>query len=113
MSEAPVTSKRLAALEKMTTGEGGAKKGDALTWYGLAMEYKSLGRLADAVAAFEVLREREPTYVPTYYQAGATFQELGRKDDARTWLTQGIARAREKGDSHALSELEQSLATLA
>ena len=112
MSEAPVTSKRLAALEKMTTGEGGAKKGDALTWYGLAMEYKSLGRPADAIAAFETLRERDPAYVPTYYQAGATLREAGRIDEARAWLTEGIARARAKGDTHALSELEQSLAAL-
>jgi tetratricopeptide (TPR) repeat protein len=112
MSDPAPTSKRLSAFEKMTTGEGGTKKGDALAWYGLAMEYRSLARNDEAVLAFTTLREREPTYVPAYYQAGAVLRELGRLEEARTWLTQGVAAARQKGDTHALSELEQALAAL-
>jgi hypothetical protein len=41
---------------------------------------------------------------------GAMLLELGRTAEAREWLTQGIAAARAKGDSHALSELESALA---
>ena len=97
------TSKRLVAFEKMTAGG----KGDTLTWYGLAMEYRSLGLQADAEQAFTTLRERDPAYVPMYYQAAAMLLEAGRKADARVWIDQGIERARQKGDGHALGELEQ------
>jgi len=99
------TSKRLVALEKMTAGG----KGDALTLYGLAMEYRSLGRIDEAEQAFVALRDHDPGYVPTYYQAGALLLAAGRPADARVWLEQGIVTARAKGDTHALGEIEQLL----
>jgi hypothetical protein len=37
---------------------------------------------------------------------------IARPDEAREWLEAGIAKAQEKGDSHALSELESALAGL-
>jgi tetratricopeptide (TPR) repeat protein len=101
------TSKRLVALEKMA-----ASKPDTLTLYGLAMEYRSLGRPEDAERAFERLREHDSAYVPTYHQAGALLLDLGRKDEARAWIEQGIERARQKGDAHALSELQDLLAAV-
>jgi hypothetical protein len=103
---APATSKRLVALEKMAGPGHRGTASDTLTWYGLAMEYRSLGRDADAERAFLVLREKDPDYVPMYYQAGAMFLAAGRKDDARAWVAAGVATARKKGDSHALGELE-------
>ncbi len=33
-------------------------------------------------------------------------ESLGRKDDARRWYDEGLAAAKAKGDSHALSELQ-------
>ncbi len=38
---------------------------------------------------------------------------MGRIDDAKAWLEAGIAAAKKKGDSHALSELEAAHAALA
>ena len=104
MTDLP-TSKRLVALEKMAAGP----KADTLTLYGLAMEYKSLGRADDAERAFVTLRDRDPGYVPTYHQAGAMLLAAGRMDEGRAWVEQGIVKAREKGDTHALSELEALL----
>jgi len=101
-------SKRLAVLEKMTSA--GSK--DPFAWYGLAMEYKGLGRHDEAVATFEALRKLDPGYVPQYLMCGTMLVELGRHADARTWLTDGVAAARAKGDSHALSEIEDALARL-
>lgn len=101
-----MSSKRLAVLEKMTAA--GSK--DPFAWYGLALEYKGLGRIDDALATFGKLRDLDPTYVPQYLMCGALLLELGRTAEARTWLTDGIAAARAKGDSHALSELESALA---
>jgi tetratricopeptide (TPR) repeat protein len=101
-----MSSKRLLVLEKMTAG--GSK--DPFAWYGLALEYKGLGRHDDAVATFAKLRELDAGYVPQYLMCGALLLELGRTAEAREWLTEGIATARAKGDSHALSELESALA---
>ncbi len=101
-------SKRLAILEKMTAG--GSR--DPFAWYGLALEYKSLGRADDAVATFDTLRKLDPTYVPQYLMCGTMLVELGRPADARTWLTEGAAAARAKGDTHALSEIEDALGRL-
>jgi hypothetical protein len=38
--------------------------------------------------------------------------KAGRPDEARPWFTEGISRARAKGDDHALSELQEALASL-
>jgi hypothetical protein len=100
-------SKRLDFLVKLTgTSE------DPFAWYGLAMEYRSLQRLAESVATFEKLRVRSPDYLPMYLMCGQVLELLGRVDDARAWLSDGIAVARAKGDGHALSELEGALEVL-
>lgn len=102
------SEKRLAMLEKIT--QGGSK--DPFAWYGLALEYKSFGRVDDALAAFTTLRSQSPDYVAMYLMCGQMLAELSRAEDAREWLVAGIAAARAKRDSHALSELEGALAAL-
>ena len=102
------TSKRLEFLQKVTASPGA----DAFAWYGLAMEYRTLGRHDDALAAFESLRSRSPDYVPMYLMCGQMLEQMGRPSDARAWMTAGIEAARAKGDAHAASELEAALGTL-
>lgn len=89
-----------------------APNADPFAWYGLALEYRSLGRLDDCLRTFETLRGRTPEYVPMYLMAAQVLSELGRKDDARSWAQEGTAQARRKGDAHALGELESLLAGL-
>jgi tetratricopeptide (TPR) repeat protein len=103
-----MSSKRLAVLEKMTSS--GTK--DPFAWYGLALEYKSLGRFDDAVATFGKLRALDPGYVPQYLMCGTMLLDLGRHAEARDWLTAGETTARAKGDSHAMSEIQDALARL-
>jgi predicted Zn-dependent protease len=101
-------SKRLEFLVKMTsTGNE-----DPFVWYGLAMEYRSLGRFDEALVTFEALRARTPEYVPMYLMCGQMLESMGRAADARAWLTSGIEAAQKKGDGHALSELESALGAL-
>jgi tetratricopeptide (TPR) repeat protein len=100
-------SKRLDFLLKLT-----GSSEDPFAWYGLAMEYRSLERLDEAVATFEKLRAKSPDYVPMYLMCGQVLETLGRIDDARAWLTAGIGAARAKGDMHAASELDGALQTL-
>lgn len=99
---------RLEALEMMVS------KGpnDPFPYYGLALEYRSQGRLDDAVAAFDRLRERFPAYVPQYLMAAQVCQELGRLADARSWCERGLDAARAARDSHATGEIESFLAGL-
>lgn len=100
-------SKRLDALTKMTSA--GSK--DPFVWYGLAMEYRGLGRLDDALATFGALRDLDPSYVPQYLMCAKLLLELGRSVEARGWLEQGIVAAKARGDTHTVSELEDALAT--
>jgi hypothetical protein len=43
---------------------------------------------------------------------GQMLDGIARADEARAWLEAGIEQARQKGDSHALGELESALALL-
>jgi len=97
--------KRLAVLESLTS----SGKADSFAWYALAMEYKSKGRFDDAAKTFAVLRTKDPSYVPMYLVAASMLQEMGRDQDAREWLIEGIERAEVAGNSHARDEMRALL----
>src|SRR5688572_18181702 len=101
-------SKRLDVLLKMTSSD----KADSFTWYALALEYKGLGQVEDALATFQRLRQRDEDYVPMYLMCGTMLIETGRREDAKEWLGTGLAVARKKGDTHAAGEIEGALAGL-
>jgi tetratricopeptide (TPR) repeat protein len=82
---------------------------DPFPRYGLAMEHKTQGDLAQAWAAFADLLENFPDYVPTYLMAGGTLSGLGRKDEAADVYRRGVEVATRKGDPHARGELESAL----
>jgi predicted Zn-dependent protease len=104
----PPTSKRLEFLQKLTS----SGSVDPFAWYGLAMEYRSLERREDALVAFEALRGRNPDYVAMYLMCGQMLEQMGRVEDAKAWLTSGMEAAKQKGDTHALGELEGALGAL-
>lgn len=101
-------SKRLAFLEKVTSE--GSK--DPFAWYGLANEYSSLGRPDDALRTFEKLRDLDASYVPQYLMCGQMLVNQKRPAEAKVWLEQGIAAAQKAGNTHALSELQNVLASI-
>lgn len=98
-------NKRLEMLEKITN----SGQAEAFAWYGLAMEYRKLGRVDDALATFRTLRTNDPEYTAMYLMAGQMLIESNRAQDAREWLEQGIAVAQKRGDFKALGELEDAL----
>jgi hypothetical protein len=106
-SAKPMSTKRLEVLLKMTSKEGA----DSFAWYALALEYKGLARVDDALATFEKLRAKDPDYVPMYLMCGTMLTEAGR-DGAKDWFAAGLVAARKKGDSHAAGEIEAALAAL-
>jgi predicted Zn-dependent protease len=95
-------------LEKVTR-EGST---DPFPWYGLALEYRNLGRLDEALQTFTALRQQTPSYVPMYLMCGQMLEKAGRADEAREWFSSGIAAATKAGDSHARGELEGALGAL-
>jgi hypothetical protein len=76
------------------------------------MEYRKLERWDEAIQTFTTLRTRNPDYIAMYLMCGQMLDGIGRKDDAREWLEAGAARARTKGDAHALGEIESAIAAL-
>ena len=101
--------KRLAMLENLTS----SGKADAFAWYALALEYKSKGRIDDALQTFSTLREKDPGYIPMYLMAGSMLVEAGREDEARAWLRDGIERASAAGNAHARDEMTAVLDSIA
>jgi predicted Zn-dependent protease len=99
---------RLAMLRQFVA----QKPGDPFPQYGLAMELKKRGLVAEAIAEFRALIARHPGYVPSYLMAGNTLAEAGERAEAITVLTAGITAARTAGDAHALGELESARAAL-
>jgi hypothetical protein len=83
---------------------------DPFPRYGLAMELKGRGELAEAWTVFEELLAKFPDYVPTYLMAGGTLVALARKDEAAEIYRKGIEVATRRGDQHARRELESALA---
>ena len=108
LEDVAMSSKRLLFLESLV------QKGtdDPMAYYGLAMEYRSASRVDDALRVFGELRAKKPDYVAMYLMCGQLLAEAARKDEARTWLEQGIDWAKKTGNSHAASELEAALASL-
>lgn len=89
-----------------------AKSKKPLPWYGLAMEYRTLGRTAEALATFEKVHALDPRYVPAYFMCAQVFSERGDVEAAKAELLRGITVAREVGDAHALGEMQGMLESL-
>lgn len=98
-------SDRLKALRAMAQRDPSR----AFTWYGIAMEYRSLGRMDDAVATFRKLIGLDATYVPAYHQLGLTLRDSGRSEEARGAFREGIAVAERAGNGHAAGEMQEAL----
>ena len=77
--------------------------------YALAMEDISANDDEAAARGFVDLMARDPTYVPTYLQAGKTLERLGRHQQAREVLQRGIEIARGQNEHHAADEMQEFL----
>jgi tetratricopeptide (TPR) repeat protein len=83
--------------------------GDEFTRYLVALELVKLNQMAEAFTHFEILAQKHPDYLPTYYQYAVALQKEGRIDRAREVFQMGIKVAEKAGDGHAKSELLQAL----
>jgi predicted Zn-dependent protease len=86
--------------------------GDTFLRYSLAMELDKEGDHDASIAKFNALTRDDPPYVPAFFMAGQQLARLGRTDEARAVLRDGIAAARNQGDLHAAGEMTEFLASL-
>ena len=82
---------------------------DAFGRYGLAMECMRADDTAAAEENFKQLLSSKPEYVAAYFQYGRMLATLGRTEEARKILAEGVTRASYAGDAHALSEMQAEL----
>ena len=85
---------------------------DVFLQYALAMDFISSGEHAEGIAKLESVIERDPNYVPAYFQQAQAMHHTERLDDARDVLTRGITVARQAGDAHAEREMTEYLELL-
>lgn len=85
---------------------------DTFLRYSLAMEYRSEGDHDASIAKLRELTGDQPPYVPAFFMAAQQLVDLGRFDQARTFLRDGIEESRRQGDSHAAAEMSELLASL-
>jgi len=88
------------------------KPADAFARYGLALECVKLGDDSAATGHFHKLLESNPEYVAGYFQFGQLLGRLGRLDEARKLLSDGIVVAQRTGDVHARDEMQAALTLL-
>jgi predicted Zn-dependent protease len=98
-------SKRLVMLESIVA----SGQADPFAWYGLGMEYRREGRIAEALATFGKLRALHPDYLAVYLMAGQVLLGEQRNAEAREWLEAGVKLATAQNAGHALGELESAL----
>jgi tetratricopeptide (TPR) repeat protein len=88
------------------------KPGDAFARYGLALECVKLGDDQAAASHFHKLLEDHPQYVAGYFQFGQLLGRIGRLEEARKVLSDGIVMAQKTGDAHARDEMTAALTLL-
>ena len=80
-----------------------------LTRYALGMEYSGAGQTDEAVKAFKELMAVNPDYANAYFMGAQALQAAERTEEAKQWLTDGIAAARRSNNRHAEGEMQAML----
>jgi tetratricopeptide (TPR) repeat protein len=80
---------------------------DPFTSYAIATEYLKSDK-KKARYYFEILLQKHPDYVATYYHAAHLYWDLNLHREAVQTFEQGITKAREQQDHLALRELRSA-----
>jgi tetratricopeptide (TPR) repeat protein len=104
----PNAKSRREVLEQFVA----AKPSDTFARYGLALECAKLGDDEAAVSHFRALLETNAEYVAGYFQFAQLLGRLGRLEEARKLLSDGIMVAQKTGDLHARDEMQAALNSL-
>ncbi|MGD0801898.1 MAG: tetratricopeptide repeat protein [Terracidiphilus sp.] len=77
--------------------------------YGLAMELAGRGETEAALAEFDTLLANDPGYTAGYFMAAQTLASAGRKAEAIEQLKSGVECAEQRGNRHAVNEMQAML----
>lgn len=103
-----MSDSRRAKIEAMLRED----PGDVFLRYSLALEMESAGEADASLEILEALARETPAYVPAFHMAGRQLVTLGRIDEARRALREGIEEARNQGNTHAAGEMGELLMSL-
>jgi hypothetical protein len=90
-----------------------AEPADQFLRYALSQELEKAGENDRSLAMLEALAyDRSAPHVPSYFMAAQQLVRLGRVEEARRYLRDGIEEARRQENGHAASEMSALLADL-
>jgi hypothetical protein len=91
-----------------------AEPNDQFLRYALSQELEKAGENERSLATLrELAYDQTKPHVPSYFMAGQQLVRLGRIDEARQFLRDGIEEARRQENGHAASEMSALLMDLA
>jgi thioredoxin-like negative regulator of GroEL len=85
---------------------------DPFLRYSLALELAKEGEHERSLEGLRGLALDSPPYVPAFFMAGQQLTKLGRIEEARAVLRDGVEEARRQNNSHAAGEMAEFLASL-
>ena len=85
---------------------------DTFLRYSLAMELDKEADHDRSLGKFAELTRDDPPYVPAFFMSAQQLARLGRIDEARLILRDGIAAATQQHDQHAAGEMTEFLVSL-
>jgi tetratricopeptide (TPR) repeat protein len=85
---------------------------DAFLRYSLALELEKTAENERSLELLRGLTKDQPPYVPAFFMAAQQLARLGRVNEARSELRDGIEVARTVGDLHAAGEMSEFLTNL-
>ena len=81
---------------------------DSFVQHALALEYIKLGDDEKARKLFEVILQREPGYVGSYYHLAKLMERNDDMVEAIRIYEKGMEEAKRAGDNHSYSELKSA-----
>jgi len=81
---------------------------DSFLQHALALEYIKLGNDEEARNLFDIILQREPGYVGSYYHLAKLLERNGNTDEAIKVYERGMEECKKVEDDHALSELRSA-----
>ena len=85
---------------------------DPFVHYGLGQELAKIGEHERAVECYSRVIELDSTYCYAYFFKGQALEHLGRADEARAIVAEGIESAKEVNDAKAIAELTSLLQSM-
>ncbi len=85
---------------------------DSFLQHALALEYIKENNDEDAKSLFELILQREPNYIGSYYHLGKLLERQNNINIAIKIYQQGMSEARAVKDNHSYNELMGALEDL-